>query len=206
MFNSDDFNEVKFDDLKSDTFKICDKFGLDYSEVPDFNEDRREYSYYLRNETSETIQSVVRYTGSEYISINRGLSGVEKLSNETKASIKNIDLFLSKTDGLKQNSIFYRLELSLYHKNWKIGDTVTTKIFSSTSIDKMFVEGSVQSKSDVLKFYARKGSKCGAYISPISLYNEDENEFLMKRNLKFKIISNEIVENKKIWNLLILDD
>lgn len=204
MFNLDDFNEVKFDDLKSDTFKMCDKFGLDYSKVPDFNENRREYENYLRHETSETIQSVVRYTGSEYLSINRGLSGVEKLSNETKASIKNIDLFLSKTDGLKQNSIFYRAELSVYHKNWKIGDTVTTKIFSSTSIDRRFVD-SVQSKSDVLKFYARKGSKCGAFISPISFY-KDENEFLMKRNLKFKIISNEIVENKKIWNLLILDD
>ena len=83
------------------------------------------------------------------------------------------------------------------------------KTFTSFSLDKNYAkEFAIDGEgADILfEVTVRKGQKTGAYIAELADYNP-EKEYLMKPNLKYKIISKTEDENGMIiYGLEVLED
>lgn len=202
-FEPENFKVQDEEDLINESRKTLEKFGVDVNNIPKPEWNNLEYRKFC-DELPEQLHSIFEYTNSTYTRINRALGTGDGMTSSVKNSIKNIDDFMKQAQPLKKDSIFYRGESFLFHKNWKVGDEITSPIFSSASLDKDLAEH-FDAHVDLLKFYAPKGSKCGSYIGEISRFGNAEKEFLMKRDLKFKILS-KTEENKTItWNCLILN-
>lgn len=152
------------------------------------------YPIWERSITSEEKEEIVKYTGSDYRSINSALrdadKGYEKANMFMQRRIDRIDQAIAKFE-LKKNLKVYRgssarlvggyttaAEINAYMK----GAIVQDKGFISTSA----VHGSQFSGKIKYEIQVPRGKGRGAFVSPISNF-KTENEFLLKRGTYFKV-------------------
>lgn len=146
--------------------------------------------------TKEERSSLYSYTGSAYNSINSYLRRqIQDVDYSTKEKIKNIDSAFSKS-SVKKSFVTYRGmnltgELKDLWFNSKPGDTIGDKGFVSTTTNpnKSF-SGNIK-----LEIVVPKGSKAIS-VKSLSMF-EHEDEILLNRGGKFKVIKNERSGNRR---------
>jgi hypothetical protein len=147
-------------------------------------------------------QNVINnYTLGNYLEINSYLkgdnlvrdSGTLKFTNE---KIKAIDNAISKYD-LQENVIAYRGTNKQYYNDYKIGDEFTEKIYYSTSLNEDIAK-EFRDHADnpyMVEIHVPKGAKLLYVGYNSSFVTLNEQELLIARNTKYKVISK---DNEKI--------
>lgn len=127
------------------------------------------------------------YTNESYAPMNALLRGTVYESyyedeKSAKAKISRLDKVFEEAPTVPSNLVAYREMSSGIIDKLKPGDIFQDKGFVSTTIKKDLGFGG----DTKLEIRVPKGTK-GIYIAPLS-YFEDEQELLLNRNTKFKII------------------
>ncbi|MCL2879227.1 MAG: ADP-ribosyltransferase [Treponema sp.] len=130
------------------------------------------------------------YTGAIFLQINNilkgGHSGKEKKYYVQKYIIP-LDIIMRKTTVL-HDVVSYKGTKAKHYRGWEVGDEKKLPIFLSTSLSKKKAE---DYKSDfMLEILVPKGAK-GLYIGKHSSAG-DENELLLNRETKFKVLERTI--------------
>ncbi len=169
----------------------------------------------------KNIGGMIRYSGKDWESVkalndyvyqttNHGINDnikhqgyINKLTNEQKKFIKDIDKLMNKTTGLSQDTVLYRGGVWDIHLN--VGDhSKGFKGYQSTTFDKMVGEIFVDmyEKNDrtcvLYKIYAPQGTK-GISLNDDTFNGiHEQHEFLLARNTGFTVLDidyeNNIVE------------
>lgn len=183
------------------------KSYIDLSLMPDFMLESYIDQYKLSEEklTPKIEKSLSEYRDNDYMLLNKELRNNSDLSKEKKEQVKNIDKAISLSE-LKQNVVLYRGLSSKnnemfvnYLKSLSPGDIYEEKSYSSTSLLESQATKFKDLYSDshnnfTLKIYASKGQNalCMQHLGGEDnkeMY-KDEYEFLLPRDSKFQIISN----------------
>ncbi|SMB87164.1 phage putative head morphogenesis protein, SPP1 gp7 family [Peptoniphilus asaccharolyticus DSM 20463] len=160
------------------------------------NAEEAESIAYYSHRGDETINSILR-------------SG--KIKGEIERHIRNIDNVISNFDLPDKISVYRGSDLDFLYKKFEtsniqefIGKSYIDKGYVSTSIilEKAFCE-----KEAMFEIYVPKGKGIGAMISSFSNHF-DEYEFLLKRDLEFKILDVKemgLIVNNRTMPLLIME-
>ncbi len=192
-------------------------------EVNDFfyydGKESSSYTKWLSSLSDEEKRSLRFYTSNGYIKINDILRQ-QKEWKGTSATIRNIDKAISSFE-LKEDITVYRGVRDFYgasiveSDDWNdiretIGKTFLDKGFGSSTA--LHGNSVATSKPFLFEIEIPAGKGRGAYINRLSsTFEDDEYEFLIARNSKFKIIdvyeNNEPIPPQKIIKMrMIVDD
>lgn len=112
----------------------------------------------------------------------------EAIKSDLDKQVKNLDYLIGNGTGkgikFSKNTKLYRFEESKFHKDYKIGDVIELKAFTSTSLSSK----QTYFKGDKMIFYAKAGRSYGTYAGATSYFSSVGQEFLMARNTKIKFI------------------
>ena len=133
------------------------------------------------------------YTEAYYNAVNNFIRNREILfgtKKDAKKLIKQMDNSFAKVKPLDIDVVVYRREYTdtsvNYNPTFKKGEIKTFESFTSTSL----MKDSVKGKGNLFyEIRIPKGKKAGIYID--SLSSHDEKEFLLNRNMKYKVIDSE---------------
>lgn len=157
---------------------------------------------WLKSLTKDESAYVGSYTADGYDDVNKYLRNIDDDINEAyvQTAVKNIDSAISKFE-LKENITLFRgtdvdslIELFPDADDLAelIGCEYSDKGYMSTAplekVAKRFAEDNDVGNQLILQLDVTKGNGKGAYINSLSgQYKNDEYEFLIKRDSKFKI-------------------
>src|SRR5690606_24916723 len=161
----------------------------------------------IKGLSNDELDAIFDYTGTS-LEINGYLRGKQPGSEEVKQQIKHIDDAIRKFE-LKDDIIVYRNvnEDALPPNTERLKDLEGTIYkddgFMSSSVLR---EGAIQYYDIMFEITVPAGKGRGAYINEISLYKDEEYEFLIKRGSSFRIT--EVVEEggKPIIRMEMIDD
>ena len=169
---------------------------LGKNEVAQILEERGLYSF---NE----MKSLKRYKSDTYEKINDMLwdnskhqwrktvvKNLDKFIKETEREIEMLDAAIAKSPGLTQNTRLFRY--GRFDGNMKVGDVGILKGFTSTSYVEDGIHGYKAPGKKFIEILAPKGQK-GVAMNGVSKFYNEEHEFLLPRNQKYKVI--EITED-----------
>lgn len=209
-------NYLTLSQLKSNLLKgttALDKTGLELLQNPDYQEIFHARNAYFENGknslwdfkafenslTPQQRQAITDYMGNDYEPMNAQLRGLMDKDPDTQEQIKEVKDALKNVPALKTNIIVYRGmpaavikdkygPEALLNPESMIGQTVKDAAFTSTSLSVGVATGFGTLNSPIFEYYLPKGSKPGAYITPL-IPDSDEYEFLLKPGLSFKVVS-----------------
>lgn len=144
---------------------------------------------WIRELTDDERDAVKEYTSIGYSGVNRYLRGQDEATPEDLKLIQELDKSIEKFT-LKDDIVVYRnvsrnaLPPYGYDIMDLIGKEYNDKGFMSTSL---ITEGAFSRHDIMLKILVPKGKGRGAYINELSFFKDEEYEFLIKRDAKFKI-------------------
>lgn len=156
-----------------------------------FSDAEKQVEEFMKNISDDELDAVKRYTGSDYMRINKYLnSGDESLLGEgDKERIKNIKSFLNRAPKYKGNT--YRGKGYWNEKTkserleaFKDNKIVTFDCFTSTSVDKSEIELFFGRRPHTIIYKIK--SKNGVAISPLSS-SPNEKEVLFNVKSKFNV-------------------
>jgi DNA-binding CsgD family transcriptional regulator len=143
------------------------------------------YKQYLNTLPHDEKSVVQKYTGSWYATANSALRKEARMTPKLKEDIEALDRALDKGSAPHDLTVVRGLGSFQYDvspgKLWP-GKVLTDKGFASTSVN---VGGGFGGQKLVIR--VPKGAK-GLFVRPLSHY-AGEDEFLLPRNSKFKVIS-----------------
>jgi len=135
-------------------------------------------------------KSVKEYTSGGYASINDYLA--TSATPKENPHVENINRAIKKFE-LEDNITVYRGTKAKFYTGYAEGDTFESKVFYSSSTDESFAKAfyadveSYGEKPMLLEIRVPSGTKC-IYVGSNSAY-EDEKEFLLSHELKYKVIA-----------------
>ena len=192
--------------MSQKTKKPEEKSSADYHELSsaEFDAMEKEHTAYLKTIDKEYLKHISDYTGDEYQIMNivsdKGADGALAFFKENgihtdtalhtlkayEKKVKSVEKTLKNAPELKQDTVLFR---GINHGdpwyNLKEGDTGVFANSKSSSPKKGAI---VISKPMMVEMRLKKGTHAGAYIAPISHYN-NEMEFLLRKGLKYKVVS-----------------
>lgn len=183
---------------------IIQKIDLNSLDITKAIEDSRSFSKKL---TSSEQASLRRYSQGEYDSINTVLSNNPRSSKFDKKSvledIANIDSALSKQPKREKPVIVYRRHFSYndeghwaqnsleeQRKSMPVGSIFEPGTFLSTSLRASNLSEMSQSNDNEIYRFEIK-SYSAASLNSISAQGPNESEFLLPRNAKYRVVSND---------------
>ena len=186
--------DTEYNDLNKLEEDECDKI---YGDLELFST----YEWKLNRNEKVAIQ---KYT-NESIDYNTYLRNKrmddENINDTIDALSKAIDRF-----ELKDNLKVFRISDDLLIRNKKVGDIVEDKAFISTTPIKSalydYKEKWGGGKDYNYEILIPKGKGRGAYIAPYSHFGYTEEEFLLQKNSKFKILD---IDGKNVKLELVVD-
>ena len=132
--------------------------------------------------------AINQYIGPESYKINEALRDGLKITEQQEKVIKNLDGLLNKFPKYKGNVtrslILDKEELKKFLKNHKVGNNITYRAYTSTTIGNRY--------NDLSNVELHIKSKNGRDIRK---FNKEEQEILFKRNSKFQIINLKTIDN-----------
>ncbi|WP_298546654.1 ADP-ribosyltransferase [uncultured Parabacteroides sp.] len=169
--------------------------------LPYFLKDNQSY---LKEDKSEYIEAISKYTGSYYPRINQYLRGQRKqLDNDTLSVIDGISKYINLSDkyiGTSYRGITADRIMFDKLKTLKKGNDYIENGFMSTSANKLVAEDFADGTEYKIIFEIK--GKNGVDISSISDMQE-EKEILFDKSSKFKITKVKVVDKKIFGNLYI---
>lgn len=169
--------------------------------LPYFLKDNQSY---LKEDKSEYIEAISKYTGSYYPRINQYLIGQRKqLDNDTLSVIDGISKYINLSDkyiGTSYRGITADRIMFDKLKTLKKGNDYIENGFMSTSANKLVAEDFADGTEYKIIFEIK--GKNGVDISSISDMQE-EKEILFDKSSKFKITKVKVVDKKIFGNLYI---
>lgn len=189
-FDEDKYKEVNTS-LQS-TYKEFDKFIDDNNLKRDYSRElsiTKTNSGKITNYSKKEIQAFNDYISPKSITLNEKLRKKEKLTNEEKEWVKNLDSALDKTDNYEGNIVRSLIveNLEEYKKQFVIDNEYSTNQYLSFSTKETYHE------NPNVKIYIENSKKSKDLIKINTI---GENETLYKRNQKFKILN--VVEKNGI--------
>ncbi|EHS7224099.1 TPA: hypothetical protein I1891_001921 [Staphylococcus pseudintermedius] len=137
--------------------------------------------------TENEFIAVSKYTLMDYEYINNYLRGViTGIDDDQKELINSISVALNKFKLTEPIQVYRSIDISEYEYLIDNKKSNAFLSFTSTSIDKEVAEN-IDDRAKILKIDVPKGAK-GAYLEFVSEFSE-ELEFLLDKNTRFKIIS-----------------
>lgn len=143
----------------------------------------------LKTNDTTAYKSVKEYTSGGYASINDYLA--TSATPKENPHVENINRAIKKFE-LEDNITVYRGTKAKFYTGYAEGDTFESKVFYSSSTDESFAKAfcadveSYGEKPMLLEIRVPSGTKC-IYVGSNSAY-EDEKEFLLSHELKYKVI------------------
>lgn len=140
-------------------------------------------------ELSDDEQYAINYYVSpESYKINEALRDGLKITEQQEKIIKNLDGLLNKfpkyEGNVTRSLILDKEELKKFLKNHKVGNNITYKAYTSTTVGNRY--------NDLSNVELHIKSKNGRDIRK---FNKEEQEILFKRNSKFQIINLKAIDN-----------
>ncbi len=147
-------------------------------------------------ELFKSFKKDVKQSLREYIQDNRTIMEFVNMNNsfgeirgmKIKDIVANIDDAISKYT-LTEDIVAFRATKKKYYEGLKVGDEFKSNVYYSTSLNKEIAKEFLDNDDQdiLLKIYVPKNSKV-LYIGN-SIMDGNENELLLARNTKYKIIS-----------------
>ncbi|EGY78970.1 minor capsid protein [Peptoniphilus indolicus] len=196
-------NKQTFDnDFKTTIFKKYSEF------VEFYGQDKLDEFEWSVN--AEEAESIAYYSHRGDKTINSILRSA-KIKGEIERHIKNIDNVISNFDLPDKISVYRGSDLDFLYKKFDtnniqdfVGKSYIDKGYVSTSL---LLEKAFYKKEAMFEIYIPKGKGIGAMISSFSNHF-DEYEFLLKRDLEFKILDVKetgLIVNNRTMPLLIME-
>ena len=132
--------------------------------------------------------AINQYISPESYKINEALRDGLKITEQQEKIIKNLDGLLNKFPKYKENVtrslMLDKKELKKFLKNHKVGNNITYRAYTSTTVGNRY--------NDLSNVELHIKSKNGRDIRK---FNKEEQEILFKRNSKFQIINLKTIDN-----------
>lgn len=215
------FQEIKYqDDDKWDKLKSEYRNNLNLlttNKFKNYNNSKNIPDIYKEytNNLSESDKELARqYTGFTATNINRGLR-IGKLTETLKQKINQLDKIVG-NGILPENVILKRGTIIQSFEGFEdiksLSDVDLCKLKGRILVDKAFgstslIEPQEMGRNVIMNIYASKGFKGAVYLEPVA-YNKfkEQQEILLKRSCKYKVIDAIIKENKLYLEVKLIDD
>lgn len=215
------FQEIKYqDDDKWDKLKSEYRNNLNLlttNKFKNYNNSKNIPDIYKEytNNLSESDKELARqYTGFTATNINRGLR-IGKLTETLKQKINQLDKIVE-NGILPENVILKRGTIIQSFEGFEdiksLSDVDLCKLKGRILVDKAFgstslIEPQEMGRNVIMNIYASKGFKGAVYLEPVA-YNKfkEQQEILLKRSCKYKVIDAIIKENKLYLEVKLIDD
>jgi len=140
--------------------------------------------------TEEQYKSIYNYSDTGYTDINDTLYGNIPATPEIEAEIKTLDGIIGKSET-QSDLIVYKGSRAEFYKDWNINETHEREAYYSTTVSKNAVkEFLVEYKNPMtIEIMVPKGTKA-LYLGTNSSL-DDEDELLLNRGLKYKVLEKE---------------
>lgn len=158
----------------------------------------------INNISSVERDSIFEYTTSKYEQINSALRNGKSLNNKNESIVKNLDSAIGKSE-LPSGTKLYRgtspealgidkdiKKMSAEDVKALIGKTISDNAYTSTSTEEKSASifaGRGEKRGNVKIVYTTKGKKKGLTVGGNSNFGERENEVILPRNAKCKIVN-----------------
>ena len=218
-----------FDDFKqkylklpknADTMKLKSNiFFKSGKEANDYFYNQKNYESWEQSITDSQKKAISDYTYTDYQSINYYLrtnnDNDENIlldkrlyGNKREEQIKCIDDVLSSFELNDNITVYRNVDAEMFADYFDdtqklVGKEITEKGYSSSSV---IPSGAMTDKDCKIKIHVPSGKGRGAYINNLSDYKDEEYEFLISRNSKFKIIKVEETEDDLILEMEMIAD
>jgi len=156
------------------------------------------------NISSIEKDSIFEYTTSKYEQINYALRNGKSLGSKNESIVKNLDSAIEKSK-LASGTKLYRgtspealgidkdiKKMSAEDVKALIGKTISDNAYTSTSTEEKSASifaGRGEKRGNVKIVYTTKGKKKGLTVGGNSNFGERENEVILPRNAKCKIVN-----------------
>lgn len=215
------FQEIKYqDDDKWDKLKSEYRNNLNLlttNKFKNYNNSKNIPDIYKEytNNLSESDKELARqYTGFTATNINRGLR-IGKLTETLKQKINQLDKIVE-NGILPENVILKRGTIIQSFEGFEdiksLSDVDLCKLKGRILVDKAFgstslIEPQEMGRNVIMNIYASKGFKGAVYLEPVA-YNKfkEQQEILLKRSCKYKVMDAIIKENKLYLEVKLIDD
>jgi hypothetical protein len=185
---------------------IFDNSGGDVEAIIKYEQVTPEIKAELQEQSDDTYKKLTvneksgvdGYTLSDYIDINTGLRekhGIsDELEPEIQAKIEYIDAAMDKFE-LARNIVVFRGDEAEHYRDWKVGKIEYLHGYTSTSVSESVVRENyteylgdrIKADRVIIEINVPKGTP-SMYIGENTQAATNEEELLLKRGLKYKII------------------
>ncbi len=188
-------NKDKLDNTNSITYKHF----ADGKDAKKYFTSCKSHKDWIKSLNDEELQAIGGYTQDDYAGINGYLRGgrrdvqYQEFYSAWKKQIRDIDKAIDryvneepfKTYRFVDNDVLgiYKLDISDI-ENW-VGKTITDKAYMSTTLNPATFENNAD--EFVMHIDVPKGKGIGAWVNELSIYENIEYEYLLRRNTTVKI-------------------
>ena len=219
-----DFEDFKQKYLKlpdnADTMKVKQKISFKSGkEANDYFYNQESYKAWEQSITDSKKKAISDYTYTDYQSINYYLrtdnDNDENIlldkrlyGNKREEQIKCIDDLLSSFELDDDITVYRNVDAEMFADYFDdtqklVGKEITEKGYSSSSVVQ---SGAMTDKDCKIKIHVPSGKGRGAYINNLSEYKDNEYEFLIPRNSKFRIVKVEETEEDLLLEMEMIVD
>jgi hypothetical protein len=198
------------EDLGEDayTYDIKHKMGFHEEKQVELQEkaiqvDPDDVSTFINNDgeldvgfNDKRLESMDNYFAGDMNHINYDIyheAYLNKLTNETRKHMKNIDSLMEDSTGLPYNTLLFRGGMFDIHT--RIGETITFKGYTSTTFQHSVAEYYKPQDGMLYLIHAPKGTKGLVGNDPRFNNGFEEHEYVLPRNTKMKVINIDYEKN-----------